>query len=461
VHLGVGAFHRAHQAVITEDAQRATGDTRWGITGVTQRSRTVVDQLAPQDGLFTVSERGEGAAPLRVITTLHAVVAGHEKPDDVVALIAAESTSVVTMTITEKGYRADPRSGRLNLTDDAVARDLTHATAHTAVGQIARGLQQRHRNDTGPINILSCDNLPANGTLTRGLVIDFVQALPATESDPLLAWIDENVAFPDSMVDRMVPATTTKDIDAVDKKLTLRDEGAVVAEPFLQWVIEDHFTADRPAWEQAGAFLTSDVAGWETAKLRLLNASHSLLAYTGLATGKTTIAEAITDETLYEACSRMMHEDVLPTLHLPEGLDGTRYAASVLQRFANPSLGHTTLKVGSDGSHKLGPRLLGTIQDSLRTGHTPRWAALAVAAWMYRVATTPAEQLDDPRAAALRAALPTSDSPYRVVDALLHKSGLFAPEVSANPLFRSLLTDWYSTLDEHGLEGLRKDIQRG
>lgn len=439
----------------------ATGDTRWGIIGVTQRSRTVVDQLAPQDGLFTVSERGDGAAAPRVISSLRDVLAGHDRPEDVIALIAAETTAVVTMTITEKGYRIDPETGHLDLQNDAVRQDLATPHARTAIGQIARGLQHRHRADAGPINILSCDNLPSNGSVTRGLVIDFINALPTAQAEPLLGWVHENVAFPDSMVDRMVPATTAADIDLVAEVLGVRDEGAVIAEPFLQWVIEDHFTASRPQWEKAGALLTSEVAGWETAKLRLLNASHSLLAYTGLATGKTTIAEAIADQTLYEACSRMMHEDVLPTLHLPEGLDGGRYIESVLQRFANPALGHTTAKVGSDGSHKLGPRLLGTIRESLAAGRPPRWASLAVAAWMHRVATTPAENLDDPQAAALQANLPPTEDPRTVVGSILQQSGTFGPDLAADTTFTSLLTDWYSTIDKHGLEGLRKETQHG
>jgi fructuronate reductase len=439
----------------------ATGDTRWGITGVTQRSRTVVDQLAPQDGLFTLTERGDGATPPRVITSLRDVLAGHDRPDDVVALIASEPTSVVSMTITEKGYRIDHATGHLDLQDDAVRRDLDTPHARTAIGQIARGLQQRQRADAGPINILSCDNLPSNGSVTRGLVIDFIQALPTVEAESLLGWLDENVAFPNSMVDRMVPATTAADIDLVAGVLGIRDEGAVIAEPFLQWVIEDTFTADRPQWEKAGALLTHEVAGWETAKLRLLNASHSLLAYTGLATGKTTIAEAIADEALHEACSRMMHEDVLPTLDLPAGLDGERYIESVLKRFANPSLGHTTAKVGSDGSHKLGPRLLGTIQESLAAGRPPRWASLAVAAWMHRVATTPAENLDDPQAASLKSNLHTTGDPQAVIDSVLQQSGIFGSDLAANTTFKSLLIDWYSTIDKHGLEGLRKETQHG
>ncbi|MGQ1797401.1 mannitol dehydrogenase family protein [Kocuria oceani] len=461
MHLGVGAFHRAHQAVLTEDAMLTAGDTRWGITGVTQRSRTVVDQLGPQDGLFTVTERGDGAAPLRVVSSIREVLPGHDEPEQVIQRIGAPATTVVTLTITEKGYRIDPRTGRLDLHDPQIRRDLAGAPARTAIGQIARGLQQRHRTGAGAINVISCDNLPANGVLTRTLVTDFIAALPSNESDLLHAWIQENVAFPDTMVDRMVPVTTSADLDAVEQELGLRDEGAVIAEPFFQWVLEDHFLADRPRWEDAGALLTTDVGGWEAAKLRLLNASHSLLAYLGLATGKRTIAEAVAEEAFHTACRRMMDEDVLPTLDLPKGLDGQEYTAKVLERFANPALGHTTTKVGNDGSQKLGPRLLSTITTALAAGHPPRWATLAVAAWMHRVATAPADELDDPLAPQLKASLPASAGAADVVQALLGRTEVFPPELAANTTFRDLLIDWYRIIDKHGLEGLRNEIHHG
>jgi fructuronate reductase len=461
VHLGVGAFHRAHQAVLTEDAMWATGDTRWGITAVTQRSRTVIDQLGPQDGLFTLTRRGPGAGAMRVISSIREVLAGQDEPEQVIERIGAPGTTVVTMTVTEKGYRIDPRSGGLNLHDPQIQEDLAGAPARTAIGQITRGLQQRHRTGAGAINVVSCDNLPANGALTRTLVTDFIAALPSNEADPLHAWVEENVAFPDTMVDRMVPATTAADLDAVEQELGLRDEGAVVAEPFFQWVLEDRFAADRPRWEDAGALLTADVAGWEAAKLRLLNASHSLLAYLGLATGKSTIAEAVAEDAFHTACRRMMAEDVLPTLDLPAGLDGQQYTAKVLQRFANPALGHTTAKVGNDGSQKLGPRLLSTITEALAAGHPPRWAALAVAAWMHRVATAPANELDDPLAPQLKVSLPASAGAADVVQALLGRTEIFTPELAANTIFRDLLIDWYRIIDTHGLEGLRNEIHHG
>jgi len=461
VHLGLGAFARAHTAVFTENAMLASGDFDWGITGVTQRSDTVALQLAPQDGLFTVTERGSGSAPLRVVSSIVEAISGKDNPGTVVDRIADPSTSVITLTITEKGYRIDPRTGTLNTADEQVRADLAGEPPQTAIGQIARGLQRRARADVGPLTVVSCDNLPGNGELTGRLVRAFAAELPAAEAVPLLAWLDAYVTFPNTMVDRMVPATTAGDLDAVERELGLRDEAAVVAEPFLQWVIEDNFASGRPRWEDAGALFSTDVAAWEAAKLRLLNASHSMLAYLGLAAGKTTISDAVGEAAFLTACSRMMAEDALPTISLPEGLDGDGYCAQVLSRFANPALGHTTAKVGSDGSQKIGLRLLSTVRGNLDAGREPRWAALAVAAWMRHVATTPAERLDDPLAAELHGALPPTRTGATVVPALLGCRSIFDGELAANTGFAALLTHWYGIIDTHGLDGLRKEINHG
>jgi fructuronate reductase len=461
VHLGLGAFARAHTAVFTEKAMLASGDYSWGIVGVTQRSDTVVQQIAPQDGLFSVVERGEGAAPLYVVSSIVEALSGRGTPETVVERIAAPTTSIVTLTITEKGYRIDPGTGSLNLADEQVNADLAGNPPLTAIGQITRGLQQRAIHKAGPLTVVSCDNLPGNGDLTRKLVHAFVAALPAEEAAPLLSWMEGNVSFPNTMVDRMVPATTADDLAAVGHQLGLRDEAAVVAEPFMQWVIEDNFAGRRPQWEDAGAVFSTDVAAWEAAKLRLLNASHSMLAYLGLAAGKATIADAVGEDAFLAASERMMFDDVLPTITLPAGLDAHTYCKQVLSRFANPALGHTTAKVGSDGSQKIGLRLLSTVRGNLDAGREPRWAALAVAAWMRHVAVTAPEELNDPLASELHAALPPDHSAGAVVRALLGCRSVFDADVAANPAFVQLLTHWYSIIDEQGLDGLRKEILHG
>ncbi|WP_309109032.1 mannitol dehydrogenase family protein [Arthrobacter sp.] len=447
--------------MFTEDAMLADGSSDWGIVGVTQRSDTVARQLAPQDGLFTVAERGSGAAPLRVVSSIVEAISGKDHPETVVDRIAAATTHVVTLTITEKGYRIDPHTGSLNTGDPQVRGDLAGHPPQTAIGQLTRGIQARSRTGAGFLTVVSCDNLPGNGELTENLVRAFAAALPGEEAEPLLAWLDGNVTFPSTMVDRMVPATTGADLDAIERELGLRDEAAVVAEPFMQWVIEDNFAGDRPAWEKAGALFSNDVAAWEAAKLRLLNASHSLLAYLGLATGMETISDTVEESSFRTACQLMLTENALPTISLPDGLDGAIYCDRILERFANPALGHTTAKVGSDGSQKIGLRLLSTVRANLDAGREPRWAALAVAGWMHHVATAPAQELNDPLVAELLAVLPAERSAVTVVPALLSMRSIFDEELAANATFTRLLTHWYRIIETHGLNGLRKEINNG
>jgi mannitol-1-phosphate/altronate dehydrogenase len=350
VHLGLGAFHRAHQAVITEQAAVVSGDTRWGIAGVSQRSATVKNQLAPQDGLYSVLERGLGDPTVRVIGSIRDVLTAPEGPEAVVARIADPAVAVVTLTVTEKGYRA--ANGGLDLTDTEIRADLTGRPPRTVVGQLAAAIARR----TEPLTIVSCDNLVANGPFLQRLVAEYFDALGKTPET------FGATRFPASMVDRIVPATTDADRDETARLLGVRDEAVVVAEPFLQWVIEDDFAGDRPAWDQAGAVLTQDVAPWEQAKLRMLNATHSMLAYLGALRGYVTIAEAVRDDELNQLARQLMTDDVVPTLTPPDGLDLAEYGATVLERFANPALKHQTRQVAMlgqaprpDARHRPGP----------------------------------------------------------------------------------------------------------
>ncbi|MEU4197387.1 mannitol dehydrogenase family protein [Kribbella sp. NPDC026611] len=432
VHLGLGAFHRAHQAVITERAAVASGETRWGIAGVSQRSANVRDQLAPQDGLYSVLERGLGDPSAMVIGSIREVLTAPEDPDAVVDRIADPAVKVVTLTVTEKGYRA--ANGGLDLDDPEIQADLTGRPPRTVVGQLAAGLTRR----TDPLTIVSCDNLVANGPFLRKLVTEYFDALGKTP-DTFAA-----TKFPASMVDRIVPATTDADRDEAARLLGVRDEAVVVAEPFLQWVIEDDFAGDHPAWEQAGAVLTADVAPWEQAKLRMLNATHSMLAYLGALKGYETIAEAVRDDELHHLAQRLMTEDVVPTLTPPDGLDLAEYGATVIERFANPALKHKTRQVAMDGSVKLPVRMLGTVADRLAAGAEPQVISLAVAAWMVYVQETP--DLDDPQEAKLKAALDGASEPGEVVDALLGVDSVFTPDLRDSTVFRELLVGHVTAL---------------
>ncbi|CAM3506970.1 mannitol dehydrogenase family protein [Isoptericola cucumis] len=429
VHLGIGAFHRAHQAVFTEEAARATGDLRWGILGVTQRSAAVRDQLRPQGGVYAVLTAGTDRARLDLVGSVVDVVWPAEETPRVLAALAAPTTHVVTLTVTEKGY-ARGADGGLDL--DRVADDLAALRAEhgvdgaagrpsdadavsggpgrSAIGLLVRGLAARYRaaeaaGDRRPLTVLTCDNMVDNGRVLQRLVDAAVDAaLPGSRGDALRAWLAADVTFPCSMVDRIVPATTPAQRDAVERDLGGRDEGLVVGEPFRQWVIEDRFAGPRPPWEAAGATFTADVAPWERAKLRMLNGTHSLLAYAGRLAGHATIAEAVADPALRERARAFMLDDALPTLTPPDGADLAAYGESLLERFANPATGHTTVQVSMDGTQKIPIRWGGIVADRLAAGEVPAGAAFALAAWceVVRRAAADGRAVDDPRADELR-----------------------------------------------------------
>jgi fructuronate reductase len=415
----------------------------------------VLDQLRPQDGLYSVLVRGEDTS-LRVAGAVRDLLFAAEEGERLQALLAAPATRLVTLTVTEKGYRHDPATGRLRRDDPDVAADLAGAgLPRTVVGQLVRGLQARRAADAGPITLLSCDNLPANGEVLRGLVMDFCTALPDA-GEPLAAWIADSVSFPSSMVDRIVPATTDDDRAEAARLLGFSDHGVVVTEPFRQWVVEDRFAAGRPAWERAGAVLTADVAPYEAMKLRLLNGSHSTLAYLGALAGHAHVADAMADPGIAGVVTHLMAEDVAPTLAVPDGFDVAAYQRELIERFHNPALRHRTVQIAMDGTQKLPQRLLGTIAERLAAGAEPRWACLGVAAWMRYVWTAQAEDgsplpVDDPLADRLRSLTADRDGAAAVVDALLSLEDVFGTELPADRTFRDLVTESLEALAKGGV----------
>lgn len=465
VHLGLGAFARAHQAVYTADALApAGGDTGWGICGVTQRSTSVVEQLRPQDGLYGVLTRSAGGSSLQVVAAVRDVLFAQQETARLLALLAAPATRLVTLTVTEKGYRHDPATGRLRTADPEVAADLAGRPPVTVVGQLARGLAARRAADAGPVTLLSCDNLPANGQVLRGLVLAFCRRLAG--GDALAAWVESSVAFPCSMVDRIVPATTDEDRAEAADLLGLEDRGLVVTEPFRQWVVEDAFAAGRPAWERAGAVLTDDVAPYEAMKLRLLNGSHSTLAYLGALAGCATVAEAMAEPGIAAVVPRLMADDVLPTLQVPREFDVQTYCGQLLERFANPALRHRTVQIAMDGTQKLPQRLLGTVRDRLDAGAEPRLACLGVAAWMRYVWAGQADggtplPLEDPLADRLRALTAAARTPAQVVAALLTLSEVFGADLPQDARFRELVTEDLTALSRDGVRSALRTLVSG
>ncbi len=352
------------------------------ISAATQRSRTVKDQLDPQDGLYGILEAKPGRSRMEIIGSVREVLFPDEDHARLLENFAAPRVTVVTMTVTEKGYARDA-SGALDLDAPAVVHDLSGAQPVTAIGRLVAGLRERaHRVGEG-LSVMSCDNLPQNGRVVKALVESFCTASGQSE---LSQWIDDHIAFPSSMVDRIVPASTESDRRRASVLVGHRDEALVVAEPFRQWVIEDHFVGDRPGWELVGAQLAVDVEPFELMKLRLLNGTHSALAYLGALKGHRYIADAVRDPELHAYASALMEEELIPTLEAPDGVDLASYAELILRRFANVALAHKTTQIAMDGSLKLPVRLVPALQQRLDAGRSSTHLTRAIGGWMTYIA---------------------------------------------------------------------------
>lgn len=424
VHMGIGAFHRAHQAVYTDAAMNA-GEQDWQIAGVSLRSAGVHDQLAPQDCLYSVTAKGEDAPDARIVGSVAQVIVASREPEAVVAALAAADTRIVTFTVTEKGYYLSA-AGDLNLADPAIADELDADGPSTIYGFLSRGLARRRDAGMAGLTLLSCDNLAANGRKLQSALLAYLDRI-----DPALArWTQDNCTFPSSMVDRIVPATTDADLEQVEQLLGMRDEGAVVTEPFSQWVIEEDFVAGRPRWEDHGAQIVDDVACYETAKLRILNGAHSALAYLGLARGLELVSEAIADPEIAPLVDRLMRDEAATSFEAAPGQDLSAYADQLRQRFANPALPHRLAQIAMDGSQKIPQRWLETMR--IRQGHGKESPALveALAAWIVFVRGD-AHKVDDPLAGKL-AELWQNAGPDGVVVALFGEQGLFAKHYVAS-----------------------------
>jgi fructuronate reductase len=455
VHLGVGAFHRAHIAVYLHDLLRT--DPSWGIIGASLRRPDTRAALAPQDFLYTLVERGRTGTKTRVIGSLLDVLDASTQRGALLSAMADPQIRIVSLTVTEKGYCHDPASGQLDPDHPDIRHDLDFPEEPiSAQGLIVRALELRRTAGVRPFTVLSCDNLPANGETTARVVTRFA----ALRNGGLADHIARDVAFPSTMVDRIVPATTDDDRRHVLEATGVVDAWPVVAEPFSQWVIEDRFATDRPPLETVGAQLVADVQPFERMKLRMLNGSHSTLAYLGYLAGYDYVDEAISNPAFHTLLRAFMTEEVMTTLPGDLG-DLAAYRDTLLDRFANPTLRHRTWQIAMDGSQKLPQRLLGTLRDLLSQGRPITLTALGVAAWM-RYATGVDERgraidVRDPLAERLQTtAASAGGMPARLVDSFLRVSEIFGHDLPQCEAFRAELT---SHLDALLRRGARETVQ--
>lgn len=431
LHLGPGAFFRAHLAAYT-DAVLVDG-AAWGIETAGLRNAVAADQLNAQNGLYTLLTRSTAGTGAQVVGSVLRGLA----PADLPARLADPGIRIVSLTITEKAYGLDPASGGLDLRHPDIAADLAGGAPRSAVGLITAGLAARRAAGLAPFTPLSCDNLPNNGKVLRRLVLEF-----AGQRDPgLAAWIAANVRFPCTMVDRITPASTATTLADAERLTGRRDLAAVETEAFHQWVIEDDFPQGRPDWDRAGALFAANVAPYEKMKLRMLNGTHSLLAWLGFMAGHDHVRDAIADPVILAAARA--HLAVAATALDPvPGVDLAVYAQELLDRFANRAILHRTAQIAGDGTQKLPPRVFDPAVELLARGQDASSHALIVAAWMRyalgqrRDGLTYA--LNDPREGEIRAAL--QGVPHQapaIAAALFALPGLFPPALTGNAGWRA------------------------
>jgi fructuronate reductase len=435
VHIGLGAFHRAHQAVYTDDALAAEFGA-WGIVGASLRSVEIAQELRAQDCLYSVVTRAPSGDHARVVGAILDAIPATQERAGLLALMSSPAIRVVTTTVSEKGYGIDPATGGLDTAHPSVSADLANPQAPAGViGLIVEALARRRQAGLQPFTVLCCDNLPSNGRVVRRLTLEM-----AERRDPALgAWIAAEGRFPSSMIDRIVPAATEQTRDLAARLVGASDAMALETEPFTQWVIEDDFVSGRPAWEAGGALFVSDVGPYEKMKLRMLNGAHSLIAYLGQLHGLEFVRDVMAAPD-HAARVRRHMDEAAATLDPVRGVDLAHYRDQLLARFASPAIAHRTVQIAMDGSQKLPQRIFAPAMDALASGGDADGFAYVTALWLAYLRRTP--RPDDPRVAELCAAAETS----------LAGGAPSAPFFAVPGLFPAALIEarnWRARIDSH------------
>lgn len=380
VHIGVGGFYRAHQAVYLDELLHDADQRQWGYCGVNllKHDARMRDVLQAQEGLYTVIERSAAGDWARVIGSMPGYLYAPDNPEAVLEKMAAPACRIVTLTITEGGYYVNEGTGAFNADHPDIVHDLTHPHAPTcSFGYLAEALDRRRQRGLAPFTVMSCDNLQHNGDVAKKMLLAF-----AERRDPALStWLAEYGAFPNSMVDRITPATTDEHRLLVREKFAINDAWPVVTEPFTQWVIEDYFPHGRPAWERVGAQMTTDVLPYEKMKMRLLNASHQAMCYIGMLLGYQYAHEVMADPQIRTLVQQMMDSEVTPLLDPVPGVNLSDYKATLIERFSNPTIKDQLLRIGTEGSARIPKFVLPSIREQLRQGGPSERLCFTVAAW--------------------------------------------------------------------------------
>ncbi len=435
VHIGVGGFFRAHQAVYADDLLENNGDPKWSYCGVGLLPGDIRmrDALRSQDCLYTVVERDGSSSRPRVVGSLIDYLFGPDDPGKVIAKLASPETRIISLTITEGGYHINQKTGKFDLDHPDVQFDLANPTAPRGIfGFLAASLHQRMLGHGNPVTLMSCDNIQGNGDLLKRHLLAF-----AERRDPRLgAWIAAHCSFPNSMVDRITPGTTDGDRTMVRDEIGIDDKWPVMTETFNQWVLEDHFVAGRPLWEKCGIQFTEDVAAYEKIKLRILNGSHQAVCYIGLLLGHTYVHEATTDPDIHKLVKLMLQLEVTPSLSPMPGMELGAYQTKVLARFSNAAIRDPLTRISIYGASGIPQFLIPSIEDQLKRGQV-KWLGFVIASWFRCLAGHDDQgreiRLLDPMFPTLREiALRARQDP----DAVFSGHDLFGPQLPQSEIFR-------------------------
>ncbi len=460
VHIGVGGFHRSHEAVYTHHLLQARGNEDWSICGVGLREgdRVMGQVLADQDHLYTLIEMpADGTNAVSVIGAITDFLFAPEDEDAVIEKLASPEVKIVSLTITEGGYNVDDSTGRFNDAHPDVRHDLENPKQpRTVFGYLAEALRRRRDRDLAPFTVMSCDNLPENGHVARAALLAFAEL---REGD-LAQWIANEVSFPSSMVDRITPGTKDKHRQWLAGHYDLEDGWPVICEPFSQWVLEDDFCNGRPEWETVGVQFTDDVAPYERMKIRLLNASHSAMAYLGYLAGHRYTHEVMADERFNQFIRSFMDDDVTPVLGEISGIDVATYKQTLIERFSNPQMGDELARLCMDGSGKIPKFLVPTVQTLVEAGRPLDRVALIVASWALYLRGKDEQgqehDINDPMAARLHTAVADRAN---LTHEFLGMADIFGATLANSNAFQEAFDAALDKLETHGVAAALRSLQ--
>ena len=459
VHIGLGNFHRAHLAVHTAEAVAAKGGD-WGIYAYSLRSNEIARALREQDFCYTVVDIHPDSEK-SLIPGIHCGASGGpEAHQEVFQHLIDERTRIISLTITETGYCYSTETGGLDNSRREIIEDLRSLTQpQSVIGLLAKALLVRAQTHRAPVTILSCDNLTANGATTKKVLCEFSQQLDSASAEILIAYLDSKTSFPSSMVDRIVPSTTERHKALVSERLGIRDEIPVPAEKFSMWVLEDDFIAGRPAWEEAGVLFSNEVEKFETMKLRLLNGSHSLLAYVGALAGKVTVPDARFTPYIESAVRQFMKSEMAPTFTMPAAINIDGYIEALFSRWSNTTLSDTTARIGSDGSIKLPPRITQTSLWHGERKHQTPMTALILASWLACMAPPRgfepgeiARAMKDPAREYLSSLSADGVTPAQIIERLFSEGKIFTRELNSLQALKAETTYLLEKIITDGIE---------